>query len=104
MDQALRERVHRLARHALVCGTERQRTPQLDPPAFRRLAEIDAPTLVIVGDEDETFVQRVVDVLAERIRGARKMVFHNAAHMVNMERPNEVSAAVLSFLAEHPPS
>lgn len=102
MNPDLVERVRRMARHALVRSAERARTPQLDPPAVARVNEITAPTLVIVGDHDVQFVQVVADVLAERIRGARKHVFNDAAHMLNMEWPEEFNRSVLDFVAAHP--
>ncbi|MDQ6674982.1 MAG: alpha/beta hydrolase [Chloroflexota bacterium] len=39
---------------------------------------------------------------ASGIRGARKLVLPNTAHMVNLERPAEFNRAVAEFLDEHP--
>lgn len=71
---------------------------RLDPPANTRLAEIHAPTLVIVGDGDVVDVIETADKLAREIAGARKVVLPGVAHMVNMERPAEFNQTVLDFL------
>jgi pimeloyl-ACP methyl ester carboxylesterase len=72
----------------------------LKPPAVGRLAEITAPTLVIVGDLETVFVQAAAEALARGIPGARKVVVPGVAHMVNLEKPAQFEQAVLDFLAE----
>ncbi len=74
---------------------------RLDPPAIGRLGEIHVPTLVIVGDGDVPDVIETADMLEQGIAGARKVVFPNVAHMVNMERPEEFNRIVLDFLGQH---
>ena len=73
----------------------------LDPPAIDRLQEITAPTLVVVGDEDVPSVFDAVEVLMEKVPHARKAVIHDAAHLPNLEHPNEFNAIVLQFLLEN---
>jgi 3-oxoadipate enol-lactonase len=70
----------------------------LDPPAFERLSEISAPTLVIVGDKDLAPVLETADLLVSRIKGARKAVIHDAAHLPSLEHPEEFNRLVLDFL------
>jgi pimeloyl-ACP methyl ester carboxylesterase len=72
---------------------------EMDPPAVARLAEITAPTLAIVGDEDVPTVIDAVDLLMEKIPHARKAVIHDAAHLPNLEHPDEFNRLVLDFLA-----
>ncbi len=71
---------------------------RLDPPAVGRLGEIHAPTLVIVGDGDVPDVIETADALEQGIAGARKVVFPDVAHMVNMERSAEFNRVALDFL------
>jgi 3-oxoadipate enol-lactonase len=71
---------------------------KLDPPAFGRLAEIKAPTLVIVGDEDVAEIRDTADLLVSKIRGARKAVIHDAAHLPNLEHPEKFNRVLLNFL------
>ena len=71
----------------------------LTPPAVGRLAEIKAPTLVIVGAVDVSPILAGVDKLAAGIPGARKVVIENTAHVPNMEQPAEFNRLVLDFLS-----
>jgi pimeloyl-ACP methyl ester carboxylesterase len=72
----------------------------LDPPAAGRLHEITAPTLVVVGDEDVPPVFDIVELLMESIPNARKEVIHDAAHLPNLEHPDDFNRRVLDFLLE----
>ncbi len=63
-----------------------------------RLEEINAPTLVVVGQGDRTFPLASMEDLAARIRGARLVRIPGAGHISNMERPQEFNRAVLEFL------
>ena len=71
---------------------------QADPPAFPRLESVTAPTLVIVGDRDLPEMQRIVDTLAARIPGARKVVMHDTAHLPSMELPDQFNQILGDFL------
>lgn len=71
---------------------------KLDPPAFGRLAEIKAPTLVIVGDQDISEIQDTADLLVSKIPGARKELIRDAAHLPNLEHPEEFNRLLLDFL------
>ena len=73
-------------------------TRKLDPPAALRVREVTARTLVIVGDSDLEPVREVCDLLVSSIPGARKIVIGDAAHLPNLEHPEEFNRAVLDFL------
>jgi pimeloyl-ACP methyl ester carboxylesterase len=62
------------------------------------LGEIQAPTLVIVGEEDVVTPLAAARVLAERIPGARLEVIAGAGHMSNLEQPEAFNHALESFL------
>lgn len=72
----------------------------LNPPAMKRLAQISAPTLVIVGDLDDDSEMAIADVLTTHINGAQKVVMHGTAHLPNMEKPQKFNQIVLEFLKE----
>jgi pimeloyl-ACP methyl ester carboxylesterase len=72
-------------------------------PTYEHLEEIDVPTLVIVGDTDVRTIEEVADVLATRIRGARKVLIERADHVVNLRQPEAFDAAVVPFLTEARP-
>jgi pimeloyl-ACP methyl ester carboxylesterase len=70
----------------------------LDPPAIQRLHEITAPTLIVVGDADLPPIFDAVELLMEKVPHARKAVIQDAAHLPNLEHPDEFNRAVLDFL------
>jgi pimeloyl-ACP methyl ester carboxylesterase len=72
----------------------------LDPPAARRLGEIDVPTLVMIAEHDPAFMRRLGDVIAHGILGARKVTIEGADHVSNIRRPEAFDEALLPFLAE----
>jgi 3-oxoadipate enol-lactonase len=100
VDPQVRARALEMNGQVLARAAENERAqPQpLDPPAYGRLGEIHAPTLLIIGDEDSPALQRVNDALAAGIANARKVVMHGVAHLPNMERPEEFNRLVLDFL------
>ena len=71
---------------------------RLDPPAFGRLGEVSAPTLVVAGERDASIMAPITDNLAAGIPGARKVVAPGADHLPMMRRPVEFNRIVLGFL------
>jgi len=70
-----------------------------DPASYKRLPEITAPTLVMIGDRDVKGMQLIANDLHSKIPGSKKVVVHGADHIVNMSRPEEFNRAVLGFLS-----
>lgn len=60
--------------------------------------EITAPTLVIVGERDPGTPPSHAKVIHEAIRGAELKIIKDAAHLTNIEAPEEFNAALLGFL------
>lgn len=71
-----------------------------EPPAFKRLSEIHAPTLIIIGDRDVPGMRFISDQVHSRIPGSKKLVINGADHIVNMSKPEEFNNALVKFLAE----
>ncbi len=69
-----------------------------DRELVTRLAEISAPTLVVVGDLDQPDILTLADRLAADIPGARRVVVPGTAHVPNLKRPDQVSELFLEFL------
>jgi pimeloyl-ACP methyl ester carboxylesterase len=69
-----------------------------DVPVSDRLAEIDAPTLVVVGTEDVQDIEAIADKLVAEIPGARLATIDGAGHLPSLERPDELNALLLEFL------
>ena len=68
-----------------------------------QLAEIQAPTLVITGDQDVKF-NTIGSRLSASIPGARRAVVAGAGHVPHLEQPETFRGLVAAFLArKHPP-
>jgi pimeloyl-ACP methyl ester carboxylesterase len=70
------------------------------PVTAERLADVKAPTLVIVGEEDDTYIRRCADVLAAQIPTAQLISLPGTGHLVNIEAPEQFHQAVLTFLKQ----
>jgi len=70
--------------------------------AFERLGDVAAPTLVLHGAEDQLIPVGNAEVLASRIPRAELVILEGAGHVIDSERPEAVSAAVLDFVRRHP--
>ena len=103
IDPSLRELVGEMQRQAFrqQKGHDDVRMLRLEPPASERLAEVKVPTLVITGDEDVADIHGIADRLAAGIPGAERATMSDAAHLPNLERPDEFDRIVLGFLAKH---
>ena len=102
MDASIRDLVREMNLIALKtedAGLGEEWEPE--PPAADRLHNIYAPTLLIVGDEDQPRVFAAADLLEKELPNARKVVMHGTAHLPNMERPEEFNRLVLDFLQDH---
>ncbi len=72
----------------------------IEPVAYGRLAEITAPTLVLVGDLDLPEKMEQSAWLAEQLPHGRYAVIPGVGHMLNMEKPALFNELVLDFLQE----
>jgi 2-hydroxy-6-oxonona-2,4-dienedioate hydrolase len=103
VDPDVRQRAAEMNRIAVRNGTWSKADAQpplnpLNPPAVGRLAEINVPALVIAGSLDHPEILRAADLLANRIRGAKKIILSDCAHVPNMEKALEFNRVVLDFL------
>jgi pimeloyl-ACP methyl ester carboxylesterase len=73
---------------------------ELEESAAARLAEIRVPTLVLVGALDVPDMLAISERIAAEVPGAERVVVDGGAHMVTMERPDQVNEPLLAFLAQ----
>lgn len=99
VDPQVRARVREMLRGHSEGSVAEQ---PIEPPATDRLAEIDVPTLIIVGDRDEANIATIADLLMANVRGARKVIMPDTAHLPNMEQPEHFNQIVLGFLRSDP--
>ena len=64
----------------------------------RTLAEIDVPTLVLVGSEDTATPVSVVQGMAQKIRKSEFHVIRNAGHFAPFEQPVDFARLLRQFL------
>ncbi|MCA1558009.1 MAG: alpha/beta hydrolase [Acidobacteria bacterium] len=62
------------------------------------LPRILAPTLIIVGSEDQITTVKDAEVMHKEIRGSRLAVIEGAGHVSNLERPAEFNRHLRDFL------
>jgi pimeloyl-ACP methyl ester carboxylesterase len=99
IDALVRERVRVMCLHNWTLPNDPGAPPAqtIDPPAITRLAEIEVPTLIVVGDQDVPVILEIGGILVEKIKGARKVILPEVGHHLNMERPTEFNQIVLDF-------
>ena len=100
IDAELRNLVGEMQRQAfrLDKGHQNLRADRLDPTVSERLGDVRVPTLVVTGAEDVQDILTVADRIATEIPGARRASIPGAAHLPNLERPDEFDRLVLEFL------
>ena len=103
IDPAVRELAAEMQRRAFEQskGHDDPRAARLDPPASQRLGDIAVPTLVVTGDEDVEDILVIAERLARDIPDAERAQIAGAAHLPNLERPEEFDRIVLDFLERH---
>jgi 3-oxoadipate enol-lactonase len=66
------------------------------------LPSIDVPTLIIVGSEDQLTPPSDAEVMNAKIKHARLVRIEGAAHLSNVERPEEFNRALGDFVGGLP--
>ena len=64
-----------------------------------RLPEIDCPTVVVCGTQDHMTPPKYSEALRDAIPGATMALVPGAGHMVMIEQPAAVSAALRALLS-----
>jgi pimeloyl-ACP methyl ester carboxylesterase len=102
-EEAVQQTVALLSRNPNPVGAEaydRQALAYSKYDALDRLGEIEAPTLVVVGEQDLLTPPWVCQEVARKIRGARFEVIkgNGSSHLVPIERPDDFNQLVTGFL------
>jgi rifampin ADP-ribosylating transferase len=64
--------------------------------------QITSPTLILWGERDELLSRKQQEDLARAATGSRLVVYPDTGHLVLWERPDQVAADLMSFLATLP--
>ncbi|KAA3660923.1 MAG: alpha/beta fold hydrolase [Chloroflexi bacterium] len=68
------------------------------PDSTPTLAEIDVPTLIIHGADDQIVPLAEAEAMHKAIKGSKLVVLKNAGHLPNLEQPDAFNDAVIDFL------
>lgn len=68
------------------------------PDAWSRVEQVNAPTLLVVGDEDFTALIDRHDTLSETMPNAFAVLLEGAAHIPSIEKPELVNSLLEEFL------
>jgi 3-oxoadipate enol-lactonase len=96
-----------VARHVLAMmrsadptGAAAAQRARADRPDRRAdLASVTVPTVVVVGSEDTFTPVSDAELIADGVAGADLVVVNGAAHLPNLERPEEFDAALTHLLS-----
>ena len=102
VDPELRAFVGRMQREAFELpewDAEAAPEHELTPPAADRLAELQCPVLVVVGDADQPSVLETAERIAASAPNAQLAVWPGLAHMLPLEDPPAFADLVIRFLA-----
>jgi pimeloyl-ACP methyl ester carboxylesterase len=79
-----------------------KRLPNTETPAFDRLERLNIPVLIIVGSHDTPYILAAADYMKEKVKFANKIIIEDAAHLPNMDQPQEFQRVVEKFLSSRP--
>jgi 3-oxoadipate enol-lactonase len=69
----------------------------LSPPASKRLAEVRAPTLILIGEADIADVHAHCGAINAGIRESTLEVIKDAGHLIQLEKPGEAARRIEDF-------
>lgn len=84
--------------NSIALGKPRLTLEERPEDAWRRMAEVAAPTLLIVGDQDFSALIDRHEHLSEEMPNAFAAVLEDVAHIPSIERPDLVNSMLLQFL------
>jgi pimeloyl-ACP methyl ester carboxylesterase len=98
-DPAVQSHVHRMMTAAPPEGAAAALRGRAERPDYRPvLTRVTVPSLVVVGEDDEFTPVPVAESLHALLPDSSLHVVKGAAHMPNLERPEEFNAALADFL------
>ena len=100
VNPSMRKLLYEMNRQALAHEVKQlgKRLPNTQTPAFDRLSELQVPVLIVIGAHDTPYILAAADYMAERIPSSQKVVIEDAAHLPNMDHPEEFQTILTRFL------
>ncbi len=95
----VRQRAYEMILHTLKLGDGAGERLEMEPPAIERLAEIQVPVRILVGEYDMPDIHAICELLEEKLPHTKeRTIIRNSAHLPNMERPSIFNKIILGFL------
>jgi 3-oxoadipate enol-lactonase len=88
-------------RAAVPAWFEQDEYLQPDPPVYDSLQEVQAPTVVMVGDKDRPILAAVAGGTAARIRGCEFVWMPGVDHFPSLREPQLVTDTILRFAGDY---
>ena len=98
VDVQVRERARAMAAQALPLSRDVPVFQELDPPAVARLAEILAPTQIVLGDQDTSDIFAIGALLRDQVAQADYIMLPDVGHALVMEQPQLFNSILDRFL------
>jgi len=100
VNQTMRKLAYEMNRNALEQESKQlgKRLPNTEAMAFDRLGNLKIPVLVIVGAHDIPYILTSADYMNDKIPGVQKVQIADAAHLPNMDHPDEFQEIIENFL------
>jgi pimeloyl-ACP methyl ester carboxylesterase len=100
VDRTMRRLAYEMNRLALSHEAKNigRRRKDAEVPAAGRLGEIRVPVLIVVGEHDIPFIHAAADYMAARLPSASRADIADAAHLPNMDKPDEFRRVLSAFL------
>lgn len=98
VDVGVRERCRTMATQAILQGGLALEWHELEPPAVGRLAEMQASTLIILGEKDASDIRTIGEQLYQEVQDAELVKLPHVAHPLSMEVPTLFNTLVSQFL------
>jgi pimeloyl-ACP methyl ester carboxylesterase len=97
LRQVMRKRIrqnHRLGITRAVTGVIER------AGVYEELRKIQAPTLIVVGDQDVATIPAKSERIQEQIARSRLVIIPGAGHTATVEEPAAINQALMAFLVE----
>lgn len=98
VNHTARERTKAMTAKLYARPKNEANVQSLEPPAIDQLAEINAPTLLVVGANDNPVIHQIADLIVAKVKEAHKVVIEDAGHHPNLEHSEEFNRIVDEFL------
>lgn len=101
MSEQARERLTEISldNYHFMKGDVNKHRKYPEPPAFKRLGEVKAPTLILSGGRDLEAYHVVSRRLNSGISTSQLKIIENGGHIANMSSPDEFNRVLLEFLS-----